>query len=257
VVPVAVPVPVVGGGLSVVLEGVTFGYVAARPVLRGVDLRVEAGQVVALVGATGAGKSTLVSLIPRLVDPWEGRVLVGGLDVREARVRDVRGLVAMVRQEPLLLPVSIGENIAYGRPGASAHDVERAAREALVWEFVERLPDGLDTVVGERGATLSGGQRQRVAIARALLKDAPVLVLDEPTSALDAESESLVMAALDRVCVGRTVLVIAHRLSTVRAADRVVVLEDGIVLEQGSHAELLALNGTYARYHNLQLLGAE
>jgi ATP-binding cassette subfamily B protein len=255
VVPVAVPVPVVGGGLSVVLEGVTFGYVPARPVLRGVDLRVEAGQVVALVGATGAGKSTLVSLIPRLVDPWEGRVLLGGLDVRDARVRDVRGLVAMVRQEPLLLPVSIGENIAYGRPGASVHEVERAAREALVWEFVERLPDGLDTVVGERGATLSGGQRQRVAIARALLKDAPVLVLDEPTSALDAESESLVMAALDRVCVGRTVLVIAHRLSTVRAADRVVVLEHGMVLEQGSHAELLALNGTYAHYHNLQLLG--
>ena len=254
VVPVAVPVPVVGGGLSVVLEGVTFGYVPARPVLRGVDLRVEAGQVVALVGATGAGKSTLVSLIPRLVDPWEGRVVLGGLDVRDARVRDVRGLVAMVRQEPLLLPVSIGENIAYGRPGASAHEVERAAREALVWEFVERLPDGLDTVVGERGATLSGGQRQRVAIARALLKDAPVLVLDEPTSALDAESESLVMAALDRVCVGRTVLVIAHRLSTVRAADRVVVLEHGMVLEQGSHAELLALNGTYAHYHNLQLL---
>ena len=182
-------------------------------------------------------------------------MLLGGLDVRDARVRDVRGLVAMVRQEPLLLPVSIGENIAYGRPGASAHEVERAAREALVWEFVERLPDGLDTVVGERGATLSGGQRQRVAIARALLKDAPVLVLDEPTSALDAESESLVMAALDRVCVGRTVLVIAHRLSTVRAADRVVVLEHGMVLEQGSHAELLALNGTYAHYHNLQLLG--
>jgi ATP-binding cassette, subfamily B, bacterial len=249
---VAVPVrlPAVVVGSSVVWEGVWFGYRVGEPVLRGVELEVGAGQTVAVVGATGAGKSTLVALVPRLFDPSGGRVLIDGVDVRQARLRDVRERVAIVRQEPLLLPLTVAENIAYGRPGASRESIERAARNAVADEFIERLPEGYDTVVGERGATLSGGQRQRLAIARALLKDAPILVLDEPTSALDAESEALLVAALARAAAGRTVLIIAHRLSTVAAADRIVVLDDGRIVEDGSHDQLLAGGGTYARYHH-------
>jgi ATP-binding cassette subfamily B protein/subfamily B ATP-binding cassette protein MsbA len=220
--------------------------------LRGVTLDARPGETVAIVGSTGAGKSTLVSLIPRFVDPWEGRVSIDGRDVRDILLCSLREQVAIVPQEPLLFPISIADNIAYGRSEASKAEIEAAARAANVHRFIERLPDGYDTVVGERGVTLSGGQRQRIAIARALLKDAPILVLDEPTSALDAESEAEFLEALERLAAGRTVLVIAHRLSTIRHADRIVVLSDGEIVEEGRHHELMVRAAHYARFHSFQ-----
>jgi ATP-binding cassette subfamily B protein/subfamily B ATP-binding cassette protein MsbA len=248
--PGAVPLPAARGHVR--LENVTFGYEPGRPVLRGVSLEALPGQTVAVVGATGAGKTTLVSLIPRFIDPWEGRVLVDGQDVRDVRLRDLRGQVAVVLQEPFLFPLSIADNIAYGRPGASRQQVEAAARAANLHAFVERLPGGYETVVGERGATLSGGERQRLSVARALLKHAPVLLLDEPTSALDAETEGLLLEALRRLMRGRTTLIIAHRLSTIRNADWIAVIDEGRVVERGTHAELLQRQGLYAHLHGVQ-----
>ncbi|MCU1427285.1 MAG: transporter related, partial [Actinomycetia bacterium] len=207
---------------DVVFEGVSFGYEPGSLVLEGVSVSVRAGEVLAIVGATGAGKSTLVSLVPRFFDPVAGRVLVDGCDVRGVSVRSLRSQVSVVLQESFLFPMTIAQNIAYGRPDASRAEIEAAAAAANVDGFVAGLPDGFETVVGERGATLSGGERQRVAIARALLKDAPILVLDEPTSALDAVTEVELLEALRRLMVGRTTLVIAHRLSTIRDADRIV-----------------------------------
>jgi ATP-binding cassette subfamily B protein/subfamily B ATP-binding cassette protein MsbA len=233
-------------------EDVTFGY-GAEPVLRGVSLEARPGEVVAIVGATGAGKTTLVNLLLRFFDPRSGRVLVDGHDLRELRVRSVREQVGLVLQEPFLLPLSVAENLAYGRPEATRAEVIAAAAAANADAFIRRLPEGYDTVIGERGATLSGGEKQRLAIARALLKSAPILVLDEPTSALDARTEALLLEALERLMVGRTTFIIAHRLSTIRNADRILVLEGGRILEQGRHEDLLKLSGLYARMYRQQM----
>jgi ATP-binding cassette subfamily B protein len=239
--PNAIPAPRLRGGVQ--LEHVEFAYVDGQPVLHDVSLDVEAGQVVAIVGPTGAGKSTLVSLIPRFFDPQRGRVLVDGHDVRSLQLASLRSQVAIVPQEPLLFEGTIIENIAYGRIEADEHEVLRVARTALVDDFVRALPDRYETVLGERGASLSGGERQRIAIARALLRDAPILILDEPTSALDPVSERILMDALRNLFEGRTALVIAHRMSTVAGADQVLVVDRGRIVERGTHDELLELDG--------------
>jgi ATP-binding cassette subfamily B protein/subfamily B ATP-binding cassette protein MsbA len=241
----------VGGRIRghVRMENIVFGYEPGRPALRNVDLDVLPGQTIALVGATGAGKTTLFSLIPRLFDPWEGRVLFDGQDIRGATLASIRDQVSLVLQESFLLPLSVADNIAYARPDACREDIIAAAVSANADEFIRDLPSGYDTVIGERGVTLSGGQRQRIAIARALLKDAPILILDEPTAALDAETESEVMEAIERLTQGRTTFIIAHRLSTVRQADRIVVLDAGRVVESGTHEELLARPSLYRRLH--------
>jgi ATP-binding cassette, subfamily B, bacterial len=244
-----------GRGGHVRVEGVTFGYEAGRPVLRDVSLEARPGEVVGLVGATGSGKSTLVSLIPRFFDPWEGRVLFDGIDIREVKLSSLRDQVSLVLQEPFLLAMSVADNIAYGRPEASREEIVAAAEAAQADAFIRELPNGYETVIGERGATLSGGQRQRIAIARALLKDAPVLILDEPTSALDAQTESSLLGALDRLMEGRTTFVVAHRLSTIRRADRIVVVEGGCVVEEGSAEALLAAQGRYHHLAHLQDAG--
>jgi ATP-binding cassette subfamily B protein/subfamily B ATP-binding cassette protein MsbA len=238
---------------AVVLEDVSFGYEAGQPILHGVSLAARAGETVAIVGPTGVGKSTLMSLLPRFYDPWEGRVLIDGQDLRDLQLQSLRSQIALVLQEPFLFPVSLAENIAYGRPDAGRDAIEAAARAANAHAFIERLPQGYDTVLGERGATLSGGERQRIAIARALLKDAPILILDEPTSALDAETEALLLDALERLMEGRTTFIIAHRLSTIRQADRIVVLHEGGIVEEGSHDTLLAQGGVYARLYHRQI----
>jgi subfamily B ATP-binding cassette protein MsbA len=237
------------------VEGVSFSYVRGLPVLRGIDLAVSPGETVALVGPTGAGKTTVLGLLPRLHDPDEGAVLVDGIDVRELTLRSLRDQIAVVPQDGMLFGGTIRDNLAYGRPDASEDELLAAARTALVDEFVQQLPDGYDTIIGERGVTLSGGQRQRLAIARALLKDAPIVLLDEPTTGLDASSEALVLTALERLLRDRSAVVIAHRLATVRRADAIVVLEAGEVVERGTHEELFDRNGAYARLFEQQFGG--
>ena len=234
---------------DVVLDGVHFAYPTRpdAPVLHDMHLELPAGQVVALVGASGSGKSTVAALLSRFYDPDAGTITVDGLDLTTLDPRSLRHHVGVVSQEPILFATSIAENIRYGKPDATLEQVREAARAANALEFVDGFPEGFDTPVGERGVRLSGGQKQRIAIARAVLKDPAILVLDEATSALDSESEALVQEALDRLMEGRTTLVIAHRLSTVRDADRVVVLADGQVIEQGSHDVLIAQDGVYKR----------
>jgi len=241
-----------GRGVEVKFECVSFGYEAGRPILQEIDIEAQPGETVALVGATGAGKSTLVSLIPRFFDAWEGRILFNGVDIREVKLSSLRSQVSLVLQEPFLLPLSIAENIAYGRPGAGREEVVEAARAANADEFIRGLPQGYETVLGERGASLSGGEKQRLSIARALLKAAPVLILDEPTSSLDAGTEALLLEALERLMEGRTTFIIAHRLSTIRGADRILVMDRGRIIESGTHQELLAVRGAYCRLHRLQ-----
>jgi subfamily B ATP-binding cassette protein MsbA len=233
-------------------DDVRFSYDGADTVLDGISFRVERGEVLAIVGSSGAGKSTLVNLLPRFYDARSGRITIDGVDVRELRLEALRKQIAVVTQDVILFDATIEENIAYGDAAAGHDAVVSSARAALVDEFVQNLPDGYQTRIGERGLRLSGGERQRISIARALLKNAPILILDEATSSLDAESESLVQRALQNLMEGRTTIVIAHRLSTVRRANRIIVLADGRIKESGTHEELVLRRGLYWKLYNLQ-----
>ena len=234
------------GGGELRFEGLTFGYDEDRPVLRDLDLAVAPGSTIAVIGRTGSGKTTLTSLIPRFYDPQQGRVVLDGVDVRDLRLADLRGAIATVAEDTFLFSTTVAGNIAYGRPGATREDVIEAARKAQAHEFIEALPKGYDTVVGERGLTLSGGQRQRLSIARALLVDPRVLILDDATASVDATTEARIRLALQTVMEGRTTIIVAHRLSTIALADEIVVLEDGRVAARGSHDDLVDTNPVYA-----------
>ncbi|HUK82180.1 MAG TPA: ABC transporter ATP-binding protein, partial [Verrucomicrobiae bacterium] len=233
-------------------DKVWFGYDSDRPVLKGIDFEARPGQMVALVGPSGVGKSTLLSLLLRFYDPQKGRVLVDGQDVREFQYRTLRQQISIVPQEPVLFSTTVADNIAYGRTSATREEIIDAAKQAEAHEFITAMTQGYDTPIGERGVLLSGGQRQRLALARAFLKNSPVLILDEPTAALDAEAEAAVLRALERLRKNRTVLVVAHRLSTVREATTLLVMHDGQIVERGTHAELIGKGGHYARVVQLQ-----
>ena len=248
--PDAGPIPGVAGRIE--LEGVSFAYQPDRLVLREVSLVIPAGETLALVGPSGSGKTTMTGLIPRLWDVTAGVIRVDGFDIRDVTVASLRGQIGLVAQEATLFGGTVRENILYGRLDATEAEMVAAARAANAHDFISALPDGYDTLVGDRGSRLSGGQRQRVAIARAILKDPPILLLDEATSSLDNESERLVQDALDRLKVGRTTIIVAHRLSTIRAADRIAVLDDGWLVELGTQDELLERDGLYARLHRMQ-----
>ena len=246
----AKPLEMRGGAVR--FEKVTFAYHGDAPALTEVDLEAPAGKTVALVGASGAGKSTVLNLIPRFYDVDGGRVMIDGQNVRDVTLASLRASLALVSQETLLFDDSVRANIAYGRPSASEEEIEAAAKAAAAHEFIAALPEGYETAVGPRGVKLSGGQRQRIVIARAMLRDAPILLMDEATSALDSESERQVQDAIERLKRGRTTIVIAHRLSTVMGADRIYVLDQGRVIEEGRHEDLIRLNGAYARLYALQ-----
>jgi len=233
-------------------EHVDFYYTPENPILKDVSLTIEPGKLVALVGPTGAGKTTIISLIPRFYDPVSGVIKIDGADIKRFRQKSLRQQISFVLQETVLFHAPIWQNIAYGKPEASKDEILRAAEQANAHEFIEKLPEGYDTILGERGMTLSGGQRQRIAIARAIIRDTPMLILDEPTSGLDAVSEKLVFEALDRLMEGKTSIVIAHRLSTIRKADAIYVIQDGVIAESGTHEELLKSGGLYSQLDLLQ-----
>ncbi|MFO0072852.1 MAG: ABC transporter ATP-binding protein, partial [Gemmatimonas sp.] len=237
---------------EIAFSGVGFQYDGGAAALQDVTFTARKGEVVALVGASGAGKSTLVDLLPRFLDPTAGRITLDGVDLREIRLGALRALTGIVSQDTVLFNDTVRANVAFGRPDATQAQLDDAARAANALAFIEALPEGWDTNLGERGSRLSGGQRQRVAIARALVSDPPILILDEATSALDVESERLVQEAIDRLLEGRTVFVIAHRLATIQHADRILVLDGGRLVEEGAHDALLARGGPYARLHALQ-----
>jgi ATP-binding cassette subfamily B protein len=249
--PLALPVPPLG---TVAFEDVRFAYETrdSAKVIEDMNFSVAHGETVALVGASGAGKSTIFALVQRFYDVTGGRILVDGVDVREVEPAQLRRRFAYVEQEPTIFAGTIADNIRFGRPEATFAEIEAASKAALVHDYVSELSNGYDSIVGERGVMLSGGQKQRLAIARALLKDAPILLLDEATSALDAESERLVQLALERLMEGRTTLVIAHRLATIRDADRILVLEKGRLIDQGTHTQLVRKGGKYAELAKLQ-----
>jgi subfamily B ATP-binding cassette protein MsbA len=248
--PGAQPAPSFQG--SIEFDHVSFSYAPKSPVLRDVSFRIEPGEMAALVGPTGSGKSTITSLVARFYDPTAGVVMIDGFDIKKLQQTTLRQQISFVLQETLLFHGTIASNIAYGKSGASMDEIVRAAELANAIEFIDKMPDGYDTIVGERGVTLSGGQRQRIAIARALIRNLPILILDEPTSGLDAESEKLVFDALDRLMEGKTSIVIAHRLATIRRADKIFVIDGGAIAETGRHEELLAKGGLYARLHEIQ-----
>lgn len=242
---------------AIEFDHVSFSYDSNARVLEDLSLKIEPGQVAALVGPTGAGKTTIVSLLPRFYDPSKGVIRIDGGDVRQFKQKSLRQQISFVLQEPLLFRATIAENIAYGKPDATDEEIARAAELANAAEFIDRMPEGYDTMVGERGVTLSGGQRQRITIARAIIRNAPILILDEPSAGLDSASEKLVFDALENLMQGRTSIVIAHRLATVRRADIIFVIDKGHVIESGTHEELLARGGLYSRLYELQFKGEE
>jgi ATP-binding cassette subfamily B protein/subfamily B ATP-binding cassette protein MsbA len=249
--------PSEGARGNITWEGISFRYREEMPVLRSIDLEIRAGMKVAVVGPTGAGKSTLLSLLPRFFDPTTGTVSIDGVDVREYHLKSLRSQIAMVLQPPLIFPISVRDNIAYGRSEATLEEVEAAARMAHIHDLIAGLPQGYDTVIGESGATFSEGEKQRLTIARAILRNAPILILDEPTSALDVETEAFVMEGIERLTEGRTTFIIAHRLSTVRACDLILVLRDGVIVEQGGYAELIRRGGVFTDYYTTTQFDAE
>jgi subfamily B ATP-binding cassette protein MsbA len=248
--PGARPAPRFKGDLT--FEHITFSYDGTTEILKDVSMRIEAGQVAAIVGPSGTGKTTIAGLIPRFFDPQAGRITVDGHDIREFTLKSLRDQVSFVLQDTLLFRGTVWENIAYGKPDAEIEDTVHAAEQANAHEFIVKMPDSYATMVGERGVTLSGGQRRRIAIARAIVRDTPILVLDEPTAGLDAASERYVTEALERLMKGRTSIVIAHHLSTIRNADVIFVVKDAEVVERGTYAELLARGGVFAQLHAIQ-----